>query len=71
MDGTTFEEWVHLGGGLSIRSSIDFLASFAGVEAYVKVSPDDPAGRPVEVMVRAVGVGHAVVPREVTLVRRK
>ena len=32
--GLTFEEWVHVGGGLSIRSSIDFLGSFAGVEAY-------------------------------------
>lgn len=32
--GATFEEWLHVGGGLSIRSSIDFLANFAGVEAY-------------------------------------
>jgi hypothetical protein len=32
--GVTFEEWLHVGGGLSIRSSIDFLANFAGVEAY-------------------------------------
>lgn len=32
--GATFEDWIHVGGGLSIKSSIDFLASFAGVEAY-------------------------------------
>jgi YbbR domain-containing protein len=42
----------------------------AGVEAYVKLSPDDPAGHPIEVMVRAEGVGHEVVPPEVTVVRR-
>lgn len=32
--GATFEQWLHVGGGLSIRSSIDLLANFAGVEAY-------------------------------------
>jgi YbbR domain-containing protein len=42
----------------------------AGVEAYVKLSPDDPAGHAIEVMVRAEGVGHEVAPAEVTVARR-
>jgi YbbR domain-containing protein len=42
-----------------------------GVDAYVKVSPDDPAGRPVEVLVRAVGVGHQVDPPTVQLARKR
>jgi hypothetical protein len=32
--GATFEDWLHVGGGFSIRSSIDLLANFAGVESY-------------------------------------
>ncbi len=42
-----------------------------GIEAYVKVSPDDPAGRSVEVLVRAPGVGHQVDPPSVQLTRKR
>ncbi len=50
------------------RPEID-AALAQGIEAYVKVSPDDPGGRPMEVLVRAAGVGHQVDPPTVQLTR--
>ena len=42
-----------------------------GVEVYVKLSPDDPGGRSVEVLVHAPGVGHQVDPPTVQVTRKR
>lgn len=55
------------------------LGSDAAIEAvlreplfpYITVSPDEPGGRQLEVMLGVSGVGHEIRPRTVTLVRQK